>query len=131
MDIKMFPQLIKFGIGGVLGFLIDALLLYALKLSLGLYGARLISFISAVFATWLFNRNITFNDKRYPHWYQEFAYYFLCMAVGGVVNLTFYMLLVSKSKYAAQCPIIGVAVGSIAGMTINFFTSKFLIFRRR
>ncbi|WP_442880454.1 GtrA family protein [Chlorobium sp.] len=52
-----------FGLSGIVGFVIDSFVLYLLKDSLGLYVARLVSFMTAVFSTWLFNRTITFSEQ--------------------------------------------------------------------
>lgn len=124
-------QILLFGLVGVFGFAVDTAVLYLLKSALGLYAARALSFVAAVFATWLLNRNITFKEKRYAHYYQEFAYYFVCMIGGGLINLGVYSLLVSFSDTAAHYPIIGVAAGSIGGMAANYLSSKFLVFRKK
>lgn len=124
-------QIFLFCVVGIVGFIVDTAVLYLLKSILGLYGARGVSFISAVFSTWLLNRSITFKERRYTHWYQEFAYYFAYMIVGGVINLTIYMLLVAMSSTIAQYPIIGVAAGSVTGMMVNYLSSKFLIFKNK
>lgn len=124
-------QIFLFGVVGVVGFLVDTGVLYLFKSLLGLYAARGVSFIAAVVATWLLNRSITFQEKRYAHWYQELGYYFVCMIGGGLINLGIYMLLVTQSETAAAYPVIGVAAGSLAGMAVNFLSSKFLIFRSR
>ena len=48
-------RLWRFGIAGVLGFVVDAGALYLLAPFLGWYGARVLSFWAAATATWLFN----------------------------------------------------------------------------
>lgn len=131
MTNSVLRQIIFFGFAGVVGFAVDTLVLYLLKSAFGLYWARFFSFVAAVWVTWMINRHITFTEKRYTHWYQELAYYFLCMTVGGVVNLATYMLLVSQNTIIVQYPIIGVAVGSLAGMIVNFLNSKFFIFKQK
>ncbi|MCQ9326674.1 GtrA family protein [Neisseria dentiae] len=124
-------QIVLFGMVGGIGFIADTLVLYLLKGTIGLYWARLFSFVAAVWVTWLLNRSFTFHEKRYRQWNQEFAYYFLCMIGGGMINLVVYILLVSQSAASAQYPIIGVAAGSIAGMVVNFLSAKFFIFKSR
>lgn len=134
IEIKLSQEIKKillFGCVGGLGFIVDSAVLYLLKSVLGLYGARGVSFIVAVFATWLLNRSITFKERRYHYWYQEFAYYFLYMILGGLINIGVYMFLVTISTTINQYPIIGVAIGSIAGMVVNYLSSRFLIFKEK
>ena len=50
-------------------------------------------------------------------------------AVGGLVNYTTYALLVATWNVATMHPVIGVAAGSIAGLAINFFLSRRVVFR--
>jgi len=51
------------------------------------------------------------------------------MLIGGLVNYLVYIILIISYETAKQIPIIAVALGCIAGMAINFFTSKYLIFK--
>ncbi|NTW52691.1 MAG: GtrA family protein [Chlorobiaceae bacterium] len=125
-------QFVLFGVAGVVGFLVDTTVLYLLKGLMGVYGARVISFLFAAFATWLFNRAITFRDQKSGHsTIREFGIYLALMTIGGSVNYGIYALLISRHEIIAQNPVIGVAAGSIAGMLINLLTSRFLLFRFR
>ncbi len=128
-----FPaQFFLFGVAGILGFIVDTTILYLLKAFMGVYGARLISFLSAALATWLFNRAITFRNRKSGHsTIREFGFYLALMSIGGSVNFTIYSLLISRHETVAQHPVLGVAAGSIAGMLINLLTSRFILFRRR
>ena len=53
------------------------------------------------------------------------------MVIGGVVNYGTYALAVALLEPVRQHPVIGVALGSIAGMAINFWTSKTMVFERK
>ena len=123
----MLKKFIFFGVAGVIGFAVDTQILYLLKTSMGLYGARVASFVCAVFVTWNFNRLITFRHfdsglkKR-----NEFFAYFLLMLGGGFVNYLVYAVLVTYSAGASQSPIIAVAAGSLSGMIVNYFSSLYL-----
>lgn len=125
-------KLILFAFVGVAGFIVDALVLYLLKDFLGLYIARLISFLAAVFATWLLNRKLTFrsmssslNKKR------EFLNYLFFMLFGGVVNYIAYSIAVYNSSWIAQYPVVAVAIGSLCGLAVNFTTSSLFVFKNR
>jgi hypothetical protein len=53
------------------------------------------------------------------------------MLGGGLVNYGLYAFLVGSNATVAAYPILGVVAGTLAGMTINFCTSKFVLFRFR
>ena len=55
-------QMLSFGFIGVIGFLVDAGVLYgALLCGLGLYAGRAVSYMAAVTVTWRLNRSYTFE----------------------------------------------------------------------
>ncbi|NTV02177.1 MAG: GtrA family protein [Chlorobiaceae bacterium] len=121
-----------FGMAGAIGFLVDVGVLYLLKGAMGLYAARVVSFLCAAFSTWLFNRAVTFRGRRSGHSRaKEFGLYLALMTIGGSVNYGVFALLVSRMAMAAQHPVVGVAAGSLAGMAVNLLTSRFLLFRHR
>ncbi|QJQ97152.1 GtrA family protein [Halomonas sp. PA5] len=115
---------------GVVGFLIDTGVLYLLKGTLGIYGARVPSFFAAVFVTWWLNRCLAFGRRRsgIAIW-REFLHYLGLMLGGGVVNYVVYSLLVASVETVHQFPILGVAAGSVAGMAVNYLSSRYVLFR--
>lgn len=125
-------KLILFGFVGVAGFLVDALVLYLFKDYMGLYGARLISFLAAVVTTWILNRQLTFREKSSAlSKKKEFANYLFFMLFGGVVNYTAYSISVYNSSWIAQYPVIAVAIGSLCGLAVNFTTSSLFVFKNK
>ncbi len=121
-----------FGIAGGAGFVVDTAVLYALKGALGPYGARVISFICAVLATWLINRSFAFKGQsaNLPIW-REFLHYLGAMILGGAVNYAVYAVLVATIPLVAEQPVLGVAAGVIAGMFVNFLLADKLVFKSR
>ena len=139
-------QFFKFGIVGVVGFIVDAgVLALCMKVGgLGPYEGRLVSFLIAVTVTWLGNRHFTFKEKPTPaathaspvtptattatkQWFQ-----FLIVCLGGfALNYGTYAALMATCPLVAAWPTLGVAAGSLAGMFFNFFTSKNFVFRKR
>jgi putative flippase GtrA len=129
---KVVRELVLFGLVGVIGFLVDSGVLYLLKSSMGLYYGRLFSFISAVMTTWILNRHLTFSKRASGlSLWSEFSRYFGLMLGGGVINYTSYALLVYFVEFVARQPVWGVAVGSCAGMIVNYLLARFFIFRGR
>ncbi|MDA7418371.1 GtrA family protein [Xenophilus arseniciresistens] len=127
-------RLWRFGVAGVLGFVVDAGVLYLLAPWLGWYGARVLSFWAAATATWLFNRRYTFADgaaRGGAALWREYGGYLLAMLGGAAVNYGCYALALQLLPPAGWVPLLGVAVGSLAGMGINFLSARWLIFRRQ
>lgn len=123
-------EILLFGLAGGIGFLIDAGVLYLLKGLLGLYAARMVSFLAAAFTTWAVNRNLAFQAHRSGvSLRKEFSAYLILMTGGGLVNYGLYAWLVTGSEAIAEQPVIGVAVGSLCGMLVNFLTARFLLFK--
>lgn len=129
-SIAFLREILAFGVVGTIGFIVDTAVLYLLKSHFGLFYGRATSFVAAAFTTWAINRAWTFKHKRSslnPKY--EFAAYFLLMLIGGAINYSVYAVTVSKYPVAARFPIIGVAVGSIAGMFVNLMTSRMILFK--
>lgn len=123
-------RFISFCVSGTLGFLIDSVTYYLLSTLFAFYIARVISFFVAVIFTWLFNRNITFNDKKFHGSVaKEFMYYFSSMAIGGAANYLSFIGLMEYVEIVKDYPVIGIAVGSVVGLAINFTLSKLVVYR--
>jgi putative flippase GtrA len=120
----------RFGVAGLIGFVVDTAVLYLLKDWLGPYGARLVSFCAGVVSTWLVNRNFAFGtvEKHLPLW-REFVTYFMAMIAGGAVNFIAYSLLVATIPLFFAYPILAVAIGTGFGMVVNFALAHRLVFR--
>ena len=126
-------QLLSFSIVGTIGFLVDAAALYLAigMLGAGLYGGRVISYLTAATVTWVLNRRYTFRQQRSANRIAEWGRFLAANAIGGLINYATYALLVTANPVAAAYPVLGVAAGSIAGLTVNFSLSRYLVFRGR
>jgi len=125
-------EISRFAIVGAIGFVVDAGVLYLmLYLGLGPYLGRIVSFLAAATATWALNRRFTFRHligKRAS--LREWLQYLLLMGLGFCANYGVYVLVLAVLENAGRlAPMIGVAAGSLAGMGVNFVTSRTL-FRR-
>ncbi len=95
------------------------------------------SFLAAATVTWILNRSFTFRRETFPdgtsraHPAGEWLAYLGLMVIGGVVNYGTYALAVELSEPVRRYPALGVALGSIAGMAINFWSAKTLVFERK
>jgi putative flippase GtrA len=128
---KLWRELILFSVIGTLGLLIDIAVLYALKPMLGLFVSRGVSFFAAVITTWYLNKTFTFQGKKSTlPIHQELIAYVGLMLLGGAVNYVTYIWLVIAYEYVKSNPFLAVAAGSLAGMFLNYSTSKFVLFRK-
>lgn len=127
----MVRQIFLFAIAGVIGLVVDIAVLYALSGLIGPFYGRAVSFFAGVVATWTVNRSLAFRGRSSGlSLKKEFAAYLVLMLGGGVVNYGAYSILVLWSDLVRQYLFLGVAAGSLAGMGVNFLSSRYLIFRR-
>ncbi|RZJ24626.1 MAG: GtrA family protein [Haliea sp.] len=125
-------QFLVFCAIGTLGFLVDVTVLYALAPLLGWLAGRIVSFLAAATATWWFNRRFTFAGDaalRGGQVASQYARYLLSMLGGAAVNYGAYAATLVLVAHP-HAPALGVAIGSIAGLGINFLSARYLVFRR-
>lgn len=124
-------QFLLFAVAGVVGFGVDVAVLYLAAPLLGWYGARVLSFLAAATTTWVMNRHLAFGERHSETTvWREYASYLATMLGGAVVNYGAYVL-VLHSVSGRWAPMLGVAAGSGAGMVVNFFAARYLIFKAR
>lgn len=123
-------QLAQFAFAGIVGYLVDTSVLLLMTPQFGPYWGRLASFLVAVLTTWLINRSLTFRHRRGDGpVHQELALYVLTALGGGGINLASYSLLVYLLDLTTYFLPAAVAVGSLAGMTVNFWLSRRFVFK--
>jgi putative flippase GtrA len=123
-------QLLRFSVVGAVGFCVDALVLYAL-LSFVIsdpYLARIPSFLCAATTTWLLNRNWTFSTSAHGRRLNQWGVYTLAMLSGAATNYACYVLVVLALPAVALSPLLGLVVGSLAGLSLNYTLARNLIF---
>lgn len=128
---KTTRQLLWFVAAGALGFGVDVGVLYLLAPLLGWYLARVLSFLAAASFTWIFNRKLTFATHSGGSMLAEYLRYVLAMLGGAGVNYAIYVLALQAWPGGSFTPALGVALGSIAGLAVNFLAARYLVFRRR
>ena len=123
-------QFIRFCIVGTIGFIFDAGTLHILvnDINVNLYTGRVVSFLVAATVTWALNRNYTFKVDRKAN-RTEWVCYVAFMMVGAVINYGAFAVCITWWEIARAQPWLAVAVGSLAGLGVNFTTSRLLVFR--
>lgn len=124
-------QFVLFALVGAAGFVVDAGALYGAMtwLDVGIYAGRLFSFACAVTFTWAANRLISFKHTARMSPGRQWLRFVVANSIGAVVNFATYVAVVSTTSIGAAWPIIGVAVGSLAGLAFNFGASRAWVFR--
>ena len=120
---------------GATGFLVDASLLVFISKQSGvsIYSARLTSFTSAVFITWLLNRGLIFRSKKnnLDQILFEFVKYLLTQSLGLIANLFVFFLLLRLIPALKMNIIIPLAFAAAIGLIINFFGSYLWVFKKK
>lgn len=130
-------QFVQFTAVGGVGLFVDmgALWVALQILALDAYAGRVFSYLVAATFTWVCNRAITFKSARPGGLLGQWARYLMANAFGAVVNFAIYALVVRNfrawfpSLEPSLIPYVGVALGSAAGLIVNFTASKRFVFR--
>ena len=123
---------LPFVAAGTVGFLVDAGILQVLiaVFAAGPLPARVLSFLCANFVTWRLNRRFAFTQTQRGT-VREWLRYLAASWVGAAANYLAFAAAVLFLPSAAWVPTVGVAVGSLAGMVVNFVLYKRVVFRGR
>jgi putative flippase GtrA len=102
-----------FGTVGVAGFLADTATVYALRHSIGLYGAGTVAYWVAATVTWILNRLWTFRGKGRGPAHRQWARFLLVNLAGFMLNRGTYAVLVTFVPACAAEPVWAVAAGAM------------------
>jgi len=124
-------RFVCFCLVGVAGFVVDAGLLHILMKYGGVnpFLARIVSFVAAASSTWGLNRRFTFSNGNTAVG-KEWLRYMAAMALGGLVNYSVFAASILLLPLVMRQPWLGVALGSLAGLALNYYSSSRVIFKR-
>jgi len=153
--IKVVWQIAKFGVTGVMNFLVDlgvlSILIFVFQnyfyieaktslLNLGfviltcysIYKAT--SFIVANINSYFWNKYWTFEKKSEGKTGQEFTQFFIVSLIGFVINVLVASYVFKSISFPGMTPeqwgMVGAAAGSIMGLIWNFLGYKFIVFKK-
>ncbi len=128
---RLIGQALRFGVVGVIGFVVDTATVYGLHYLAGadLYSAGAAAYVVAATTTWALNRAWTFADASREKPARQWALFLAVQLIGFVLNRGTYAALIAFVPIASAHPVIAVAAGSIAGMGVNFLTARLIVFR--
>jgi len=118
-------------VGGI-GFVIDAGILSLLVHGLGLDPllSRLLSFPSAMTATWYLNRRVTFSHAISNNPGQEWFRYALVSMSGNLVNFLVYVACIRMSQTMYSYPQAALAIAAIVALVFNYLGLSRYAFRK-
>ena len=122
-------QFARFGTVGVAGAVVDVATVYAAKAALGLYGAGLLAYGTAVTTTWALNRAWTFAGRGNGSLLRQWLLFVAANGVGAVLNRGTFFALVTLLPVCAEYPVLAVLAGAGAGMFANFNLARSVVFR--
>ncbi|MDR3507644.1 MAG: GtrA family protein [Caulobacteraceae bacterium] len=125
------PAFIRFGMVGVAGFTVDALVLHAMTGLVGLTPVmgRFVSFPVAVLATWALNRTFTFKGPTAHKPLKQALVYAAVQGVGGAANIGAYTIALAAAPPLKHMLLIPLAIGSAAGLCLTFLGAKHIAFK--
>lgn len=127
--IRVAVELLRFGVVGVVGFVVDAAVLTAaIALGLGPWFGRVLSYLVAASTTFALNRAWTFRHVAAGRPVRQWALFLVVNLVGFAFNYGTYAALIALVPVVAANPVLGVAAGSLAGMAGNFVLSRRFVF---
>lgn len=124
-------QFLRFGVVGVVGFVVTTLVVYATRPIIGNYAAIVPGFLVAATGNWVLNRIWTFRghgSARLPL-HREWALFIGSNMIGFALNAAVYWALIAVSSLCAENPVIALIFGTLVGMFANFFLSRRVVFR--
>ncbi len=121
---------LRFCIIGGVGFIVDFGILYgAVLLGVGFYIGRVISFLMASICTWILNRTFNFFEKNKPKInVKEGGKYIAAVTAGGIFNYAAYSCWVTYVGTMPWMLFVGVALGGLAGLAVNFLLVSRVVF---
>lgn len=125
--------LLRFALIGALGMPVDwGVLQLMVHWGTGPYLGRLISWLCAATFTWAGNRYLTFAATRSRGLIataREWGRFLAANAVGGLVNIGLYSVLVRFAPPPLNDLTVALVLGVLLGLLLNFTLSRKLVFR--
>ncbi len=122
-------RLLRFGIVGGIGFVVDASMLAVFHHVLGVnpFAARLFSIVLAALATWRLNRSVTFEPSDHGQVKEGFRYYCVVIASAGINYGIYSAILLSIDGFS---PILATVAATGCTMIFSYVGYSQFVFRR-
>ena len=122
----------KFAGIGVLGFVVDYLVLHLVTPGLGPHWGRLMSVYVAMMSTYALNRGFVFsNAARQVGLVRGWFKFAAANSVGALINFGAYITFIALFGVSQWKQLIGVALGSLCGLVFNYLSTALWVFSGR
>jgi putative flippase GtrA len=128
-DPLLVRQFLQFATIGAAGFVWDTCIVYATAPFVGPYFAGIISFVIVGSINWCANRFWTYRHLNHDAMHLQLMRFLVANAVGFVLNRGTYMALIYTQPLFRAHLVLAIAAGAGAGMFVNFFLSRKMVFR--
>jgi len=127
---KISGELLRFCIVGSIGFVIDSglTLLFSEAAHWRPELARVVGFLVAATVTWEMNRRFTFRSTASA---RSLLPYVLLASVGAAVNFGVFVGWLRLAGTAPLQIVLGIALGAVAALSLNFSVSRRFVYRSR
>lgn len=127
------PALLRFGVVGCVGFVVDAAILQLLAhgAHVDAIPAQVPAFGVAVVVTWMLNRVWTFRATGRTGRVRQAALYLGVQCAGAATNFVVYSSLLLIDPDLNNWLVVPLAIGAVVAMGLTFLGSKHLAFRER
>ncbi len=128
---RTLSEMIRFGIIGASGMLVDLTSVYVAKelFSVEFRYARIAGFVFALTSNFLLNRSFTFRNAREGHILKQYVSFFTVSLAGFALNWFISVYLYENSLFFNTHYLLAALMGIIGGFFINFTGSKFFVFK--
>ncbi len=127
---KSLERFMLFSFVGTIGFVVDVAVLGGLlSLRISPYIGQVVAYLVAATVTWGLNRKYTFRSSKSHEPQRQLVVYLGVNVLGGAVNYGVYAIGIHFFSIIYLHPFLGVALGSLSGLMINFIMSKRIVFR--
>jgi len=122
-------RLLRFGMVGGIGFVVDASMLAVIHHGLGVnpFAARVFSIVLAAFTTWRLNRSVTFEPSGHGQVREGFRYYYVVVFSAGINYGIYGAILLSIKSFP---PVLAAVAATGCAMTISYVGYSQFVFRR-
>lgn len=123
-------RFLRFCAVGIVGFCVDAgLLLAAVGLGVPPLAGRLLSWLVAASTTFALNRVVTFGDAAAAPVWRRWLLFLAANGLGGAVNYGVFGLVLGTAAPTGPRLVAALAAGTLAGLVLNFWLSRRVVFR--
>ncbi|MDH3194807.1 MAG: GtrA family protein [Hyphomicrobiales bacterium] len=130
--LQMLPpkeRLLRFGLVGGIGFVVDASMLSVFHYGFGVnpFAARIISIVLAAFTTWRLNRSVTFGPSDHGQAKEGFRYYCVAAFAAAINYGVYSAILLAVPGFP---PVLATIAATACAMMISYAGYSKFVFRR-